>query len=181
MDDSGWQKQLALGVLMLLIVSAVIGGLVGFASIKAADLAGIGETADEPTDAGTTIQVRPDRNGPGRPKPPQTSAPPTSSPPSTQPPEPERSPIVLRVSPKTASAYERVNLTGTYRGARDGASVQVQRQENGVWVNFPISPTSVSAGAFTTYIETGQAGVNRFRVIDTGSSKSSNTVTVRIG
>ena len=84
MDDSGWQKQLALGVLVLLIVSVVIGGIVGFASIKAADLAGIGETA-EPTDTGTTIQVRSDRNGPSRPKPSETGAPPSSDAPCSTP------------------------------------------------------------------------------------------------
>jgi hypothetical protein len=56
--------------------------------------------------------------------------------------------------------------------------LQVQRFEGG-WTDFP-SSTSVSGGTFTTYVMTGQSGMNKFRVVDPATGKKSNAVTVHV-
>jgi hypothetical protein len=58
--------------------------------------------------------------------------------------------------------------------------LQVQRKEGGSWSDFPVSVT-VSDGRFSTYVQTGRSGPNRFRVRDTDSKRVSNPVTVRVG
>ena len=74
---------------------------------------------------------------------------------------------------------EQIDLTGVYPGG-EGAILQVQRFEGGSWQDFPVT-VSVSDGTFSTYVQTGQGGVNRFRVVDTDSGKPSNEVKVTIG
>ena len=56
----------------------------------------------------------------------------------------------------------------------------MQRFENGTWTDFPASPVSVSDQTFSTYVQTGQPGVQRFRMLDTGSGETSNEVKVTV-
>ncbi|MGH8964210.1 MAG: hypothetical protein ACRDXB_02610 [Actinomycetes bacterium] len=81
------------------------------------------------------------------------------------------------MSPQRAATFQRINLTGSYRGG-NGTTLQVQRHE-GRWVDFPTSAT-VSGGRFATYVETGHTGKNRFRVIDESSGRASKPVTVTV-
>jgi hypothetical protein len=73
---------------------------------------------------------------------------------------------------------ERIYLSGRYPG-QDGSTLQVQRFEGG-WTNFPVT-TSVSGGRYSTYVQTGNTGRNRFRMLDTSTGRASNPVTVTIG
>lgn len=182
-DETSWQKQLLIGVVLLLVVGALIGGVVAVASIKAADLAGINGTTGTgtgrsnehlhvPRNAGTPTTA------PLTTAPPASSAAPTSAHTSAPTSKPPRPAFRLTISPRTASTYERINLTGTCQ-APDGTSLQVQRMEAGTWLDFPTT-ASVSAGTFTTYVETGHTGVNRFRMTDTASGRSSNVATVTV-
>jgi len=78
------------------------------------------------------------------------------------------------------SSFGRINLVGTYPG-NDGASLQVQRSlGDGPWADFPVN-TTVSNGAFATYIQTSMLGINHIRVIDKATGRTSNAVTVKIG
>jgi hypothetical protein len=86
--------------------------------------------------------------------------------------------IELEVSPVIASPMERINLTGTYQGA-DNLLLQVQRYDDGTWTNFN-AKTTVRVGTFATYIMTGRAGENRFRVYDPKAKKGSNVILVTI-
>ncbi len=86
--------------------------------------------------------------------------------------------ITLVASPQTVSPGGRIDLSGLYE--REGASLQVQRQEGGVWTEFPVSAT-VSGGTFQTWIVTSRTGVTPFRVVDEATGTRSNTVTVTIG
>jgi hypothetical protein len=72
-----------------------------------------------------------------------------------------------------------IDLTGTYPGG-EGAILQVQRFENGSWQDFPASPVSVSDQTFSTYVQTGVPGLQRFRVVDTRTNKPSNEVRVTV-
>ena len=80
---------------------------------------------------------------------------------------------------QSVSPMQQIDLTGTYQGG-EGAVLQVQRFENGAWVDFPVT-ASVSGGTFGTYLLTGRTGENRFRVVDTDSEAISNEVTVTVG
>jgi hypothetical protein len=86
--------------------------------------------------------------------------------------------IELSISPVMASPMERVNLTGTYKGA-DNLQLEVQRFDAGKWTNFGVQAT-VKVGTFETYIMTGHAGENRFRVFDPQTDKGSNVILVTI-
>jgi len=86
--------------------------------------------------------------------------------------------IELSISPITAQPMERVNLTGTYKGA-DNVQLEVQRFESGRWSNFGVQAT-VKVGTFATYIMTGRTGENRFRVFDPQTKKGSNVILVTI-
>lgn len=87
--------------------------------------------------------------------------------------------IALEASPVKATPMERVNLTGTYQGA-DNRSLKVQRFEDGGWSDFGVEAT-VRAGSYATYIQTGRAGVQRFRMYDPATKQGSNVVRVTIG
>jgi len=86
--------------------------------------------------------------------------------------------IELRVSPLMARPMERVNFTGSYKGA-DNTELQVQRFETGKWSNFGVTAT-VKVGTYTTYIMTGRSGENRFRVYDPKAKKGSNVILVTV-
>ena len=74
---------------------------------------------------------------------------------------------------------QQIDLTGVYPGG-EGAILQVQRFTNGAWTDFPVT-ASVSNQTFSTYVQTSQAGVNRFRVVDTDTKLESNEVKVTVG
>ena len=74
---------------------------------------------------------------------------------------------------------EPIDLTGDY-AAGEGAILRVQQFENGQWGDFPVT-ASVSGGRFSTFIQTGNTGLNRFRVIDTDTGEASNEIKVQIG
>ena len=86
--------------------------------------------------------------------------------------------ITLLVSPQVVGPGERIDLSGSY--GREGASLQVQRGQDGSWTDFPVS-AQVSGGTFQTWIITSQTGTAQFRVVDEATGASSNTVTVTIG
>jgi hypothetical protein len=86
--------------------------------------------------------------------------------------------IELSISPIMAKPMERVNLTGTYKGA-DNLQLEVQRFDNGTWSNFGVQ-ADVNVGTFATYIMTGRTGENRFRMYDPQTKQGSNVILVTI-
>jgi len=87
--------------------------------------------------------------------------------------------VALDVSPLKVRPMERVNLTGTYRGA-DNVGLQVQRFEDGRWSDFGVTAT-VRVGTYETFVMTGRAGEQRFRMYDPQTREGSNVVLVTIG
>ena len=184
-DDSPWSRQLLVGLAALVAVTLIVGGVLSLIALGAAKITGIGSPSGGasappslymPSDDPTTT---PD----GYPDPSRT---PTGSSPSPSPSAPSDSPttskpdkgITLQAYPGHVSPGQRIDLSGVYpRG--EGAQVRVQRWENG-WVDFPVSAT-VSGGIFNTYVTTSRTGPQKFRVVDPGSGKQSNAVTVQVG
>jgi hypothetical protein len=87
--------------------------------------------------------------------------------------------ISLQAGQTVAPPMGRIDLTGTYPGG-EGAVLNVQKFSNGSWQDFYSVSASVTGGTFSTYIQTGTPGLNRFRVIDSDTHLASNEVRVRI-
>jgi hypothetical protein len=88
--------------------------------------------------------------------------------------------ISLSVSQSEVAPMQQIDLTGVYPQG-EGAILRVERFANGRWEDFAQITANVSNQTFATYIQTGQVGVQRFRVVDTDTGKASNEVRVTVG
>jgi hypothetical protein len=72
----------------------------------------------------------------------------------------------------SAGPFQTVPVNGTYRG---GANIllRVQHREGGQWVDFPLPTKTDQSGRFTAYVEFGQPGRYRLRVLDPDSGVTS--------
>lgn len=183
-EDSG-SRQVWMGLGALLVVTLLVGGLVSAVAVGAARLTGLGGSTSRapaaepslfiPSGRPTTRpEVYPDPSGFERPTPSQQ---PSAESPSA-PPRPAGRRITLQAFPTEVAPGERIDLTGVYL-AGEGAVLQVQRFEGG-WSDFPVT-ARVTGGIFNTYVLTSRTGKVRFRVLDTGSGRASNPVTVTVG
>jgi hypothetical protein len=87
--------------------------------------------------------------------------------------------ISLQSGATSVAPMGRIDLTGTYPGG-EGAVLNVQKYSNGSWQDFYSISATVTNGTFSTYIQTGTPGMNRFRVIDSDTQLASNEVKVQI-
>lgn len=171
------------GLIAMGLVTAVVGAVFGGGAYVASRAAGLSEDSGS-TDSSTvkeTLYLPPltltESSS-------ATNPISTDEPTRTQrPPEVEEStgvtPISLSALQTEVGAMEPIDLTGVYPGG-EGAILQVQQFTAGVWDDFPVT-ILVSGSSFSTYIQTGQTGVNRFRVVDTELDQISNEVTVTVG
>jgi len=91
----------------------------------------------------------------------------------------EEKAIQVKRSAVSARPFETVQLQGTYRGGAD-TFLRVQRWEAGRWVAFPIPTKTGPSGQFTAYVELGQPGRHRLRVLDPSSGVTSRTIVLVI-
>jgi serine/threonine protein kinase len=92
--------------------------------------------------------------------------------PDSAPGEADSETIQLADSTDFAKPYQLVRIHGTYRGGAE-TFLRVQRWESGRWVDFPLPSKTDQAGQFTTYVEFGQPGRYRLRVLDVDSGVKS--------
>ncbi|MEJ7832179.1 MAG: hypothetical protein WKF79_04645 [Nocardioides sp.] len=172
------------GFAALVAVALVVGLILGFGALAGSRVLGLGDSdgatsrstaqdsmylpRPEPTESasGPLITLAPDTEGPISQFPSPTTSPSAAS------------GISLSAGQTETSPMGQIDLTGVYPGG-EGAILQVQQYENGGWDDFPVT-ASVSNETFGTYVQTGQLGLNRFRMIDTDSGLSSNEVRVTI-
>lgn len=158
----------ALGFALLFGIGAALAGSVFSGDSSGADGGPGGEASmylPKPTLSGDTSA------GPLVSAGPESSASTTSATPTTE--------IVLEAGQKAVAPMQQIDLSGTYPGG-DGAQLEVQRFTDGEWRDFGVSMT-VSGEQFVTYIQTGQSGVNRIRVVDRETEETSNEVEVKVG
>ena len=74
----------------------------------------------------------------------------------------------------SARPFQPVRIQGTYRGGPD-TFLQVQRWEGGKWLSFPVPTKTDQSGQFTAFVELGQPGRYRLRVLDPDSGVVSKT------
>jgi serine/threonine protein kinase len=80
--------------------------------------------------------------------------------------------IQLEDSADSASPNETVPIRGTHRGGAD-TFLRVERWEGGRWVPFPLPAKTDQSGQFTAYVELGQPGRYRLRVLNPDSGVTS--------
>jgi hypothetical protein len=81
--------------------------------------------------------------------------------------------------PVRARPFQTVRIEGMYRSGPD-TFLQVQRWEGGEWLAFPVPTKTDKSGKFTAYVELGQPGRYRLRVLDPGSGLTSKPFVVVI-
>ncbi|MBM9458527.1 hypothetical protein JK386_01280 [Nocardioides sp. zg-536] len=87
--------------------------------------------------------------------------------------------ISLQAATNAVRADERIQFSGVYPGG-EGAILWVERWQDGGWSEFPAS-VNVTNGTFSSYIFTGQSGLNRFRVVDRDRNIASNEIRIQVG
>jgi len=185
-DDE--EKPVLTGLAALLAVAVVVGLLLGLVALVGSQVLGLGD--DEATSAGASdgatlylpepVPTQSDTGAlitlaPGEPTPTQTQVP-TQTPTVTKKPKKE---ISLSAGETSVAPMQQIDLTGTYPMG-EGAILQVQRKEDGKWQNFYSIAANVSGGTFSTYVQTSHPGPNEFRVIDTDTGLTSNSVKVTV-
>ena len=166
------------GLLALVGVAVVIGLLGGLAvivGVKATGLDGSTTASDDSASPSSFTLPKPTDSSSETPPPEEEVEPSAGEETSEAPAEA----ISLTSVQQSVSPMQQIDLTGTYP-AGEGAVLQVQRFENGAWSDFPVT-VPVSGGTFGTFVQTGNVGPNRFRVVDTDSEAVSNEVTVTVG
>ena len=177
------------GLVALLAVSLAVGLILGGVALVATRMLGVGGDSSASTGATekeSAIIPRPSRTGANGPQvtlaTEETDDVETDD--ETEPVEsettskPEKT-ITLQAGQTAVGNFERIDLSGIYPGG-EGAILQVQRMENGQWADFDAT-IPVSGEQFTTYVQSAQTGVNKFRVIDNATGEASNPITVTVG
>jgi hypothetical protein len=86
----------------------------------------------------------------------------------------EEQTIQLEDLPDSARPFQTVRIQGTYHGGGD-TFLRVQRWEGGKWLAFPLPTKTDQSGQFTAYVELGQPGRYRLRVLAPDSGVTSKT------
>jgi hypothetical protein len=177
-------RPVLVGLLALIGVGLAVGLIAGVAALVGVHVAGIGGGANAGSAgaAGATMYLprpkkTPASNGPSITL--GTSTTTTSSPTSSPTIHKQRKRISLQAGEQTVAPMGRIDLTGSYPSG-EGAVLNVQKMSNGTWQDFYSISATVQNGTFSTYIQTGTPGVNRFRVIDSDTQLASNPVRVTI-
>ncbi|WGL52289.1 hypothetical protein P5P86_00310 [Nocardioides sp. BP30] len=178
------------GLIALVSVTLAVGLVLGVVTLVGSHVLGIGSDGNGSSSADQTLYLPTPTPTPTPSDPLVTLAPQqsgTALP--TDEPTPSESPtattsaakqITLSAGETSVSPMQQIDLSGVYPGG-EGAILQVQRKLDGTWQDFLSVDAAVSGGQFSTYVQTGQLGVQKFRVRDTTSGLVSNVVSVTVG
>ncbi|WP_460651553.1 hypothetical protein [Kribbella endophytica] len=86
--------------------------------------------------------------------------------------------ISIKSDKATAKAWAKVSFTGKTTGIAANTAVQVQRLENGKWVNFPATTKVTSKATYSVWVQSGRVGVNKFRVVTAKAASAAVSVNV---
>lgn len=168
------------GLAALIGVAVVVGLVLGGAALAATQVLGLGEDdATAETTSAESLYLPTPSKTPDSTDPAFTLAPGEETTAEESPTESE-SPegITLSATQTEVGPMENIDLTGVYPDG-EGAILQVERFADGDWIEFPVT-ASVGNETFTTYVQTGQLGANKFRMVDSDTGETSNEVTVTV-
>lgn len=178
------------GLLALVGVGLVVGLVAGLAALVGTRMLGLdGDSASADSSGGQSMYLpRPEKTQPeSGPLVTLESGPSGSStgeaddePSDAETTEKQEKAITLSASQTEVAPMEQIDLTGVYPGG-EGAILRVEIFSGGSWQPFAQITANVSDETFATYIQTGQVGVQRFRMVDTDTGRASNEVRVRVG
>jgi hypothetical protein len=178
------ERPVVFGLLALLGVAVAVGLVASLSVLAGAHVLGLsgGHAAAVAGDDGASMVVpKPQKTQPASGPSITLGSSPTSS--TTESSSPKikkpKKQISLQSGQTSVSPMGRIDLTGTYPGG-EGAVLNVQKFSNGSWQDFYSISATVTNGTFSTYIQTGTPGMNRFRVIDSDTKLASNQVKVQI-
>jgi hypothetical protein len=178
------ERPVLFGLLALIGVAVAVGLVASVAFVAGAHVLGLsgGHAAAVAGDGGATMVVpKPQKTQPASGPSITLGSNPTSS--ATQSHSPKiqkpKKQISLQSGQTSVAPMGRIDLTGTYPGG-EGAVLNVQKFSSGKWQDFYSISATVTNGTFSTYIQTGTPGMNRFRVIDSDTHLTSNEVRVHI-
>ena len=86
--------------------------------------------------------------------------------------------ISIKSDKATAKAWAKVSFTGKTTGIAANTKVQVQRLENGKWVNFPATTKVTSKATYSVWVQSGRVGVNKFRVVTAKAASAAVSVNI---
>lgn len=180
------------GVVALVAVGLVVGlvlGGVAWAGARFAGLGGDGSASGDPgasqAEGGDRMILPRPRETEANPDPLITLAPipgaesESAAPREREEREEEEREIALSAGQQAVDVFGQIDLIGQYADG-DGRVLQVERYEGDAWVEFNAT-VAVTAGTFSTFVQSGQTGPNRFRMVDSSDGTTSNPVTVRVG
>ena len=87
--------------------------------------------------------------------------------------------IQVKDVPTSARSFETVQIRGSYRDGAD-TLLRVQRWEDGKWLDFPLPTKTDKSGQFTAYVELGEPGRHRLRLLDPSAGLTSKPFVVVI-
>lgn len=178
------ERPVVVGLIALIGVAVAVGLVASVVFLVGARVVGLsgGHAAVVAGDEGATLDVpRPQKTPPASGPSITLGSSPTSETTNSPPPKikkPKKQ-ISLQAGQSSVAPMGRIDLTGTYPGG-EGAVLNVQKFSNGSWQDFYSISATVTNGTFSTYIQTGTPGMNRFRVIDSDTHRASNEVRVQI-
>jgi hypothetical protein len=79
-----------------------------------------------------------------------------------------------------ARPFETVRVAGEYHGAAEGTTLRVQLRRGDRWTPFPLPVVTQASGRFRAFVELGEPGVYRLRVLDPEAKIVSDTLTLTI-
>jgi len=180
------------GLVALLAVGLTVGLVLGGVALVVTELVGVGDTETASADStqreslylpkpqktkGSGPQITLQTEDTNEPSDDETDDPATETSEPTKTKSPDEV-ITLQAGQTEVANFGQIDLSGVYPGG-EGAVLQVQRFENGRWVDFDAT-ISVSNETFSSYVQTGVTGMNRFRVFDPSTGTASNEVRVSV-
>lgn len=180
------------GVVALVAVGLVVGLVLGGVAWAGARFAGLGGSSAATDDSSATQAGGGDRMILPRPQETEANSDPlitlapipgaessSAAPRERDEDEEDEQEITLSAGQQAVGVFGQIDLTGQYAGG-DGRVLQVERYEGDAWVEFNAT-VAVTAGTYSTFVQSGQTGPNRFRMVDSSDGTTSNPVTVRVG
>jgi hypothetical protein len=76
--------------------------------------------------------------------------------------------------------FETVQIPGRYRGVSGSTRLRVQVEEPGGWTPYPLPIITQPSGQFRAFIELGEAGRYRLRIVDPARHRASQVVTLQV-
>ena len=88
--------------------------------------------------------------------------------------------IVTTWSSYFGEPFETIEIEGRYLGVHTATKLRVQLEGPNGWTLFPLPAVTRPSGEFRAYVELGESGRHRLRIVDPASGRASEVLTVLV-